>query len=253
MKKILLPVMLLMLVAFAACDKESYYHTMSIIKPLQIGVVFADQDMDTLEFYTTDNFAITTNQSWATIPDTIKSGNIPNVYRMVWTVVAPVVFEPNTTFDPNDASDPNTTGKIRDVNVQINVNGGDDWNQTATATFRQLYWLSIERPTAKYSYKEEQINSRKYSVVTGAAFECEDSATQFTDTLEFYTFGAWTLTDGTFAHPEVTSGEAGQHKVPVTIEQNATVAKRETSVNLTSRGVTTPIKFIQEGKKEETN
>ena len=186
MKKILLPVILLVLVAFAACNKESYYHTMSLIKPIQVGIVFADQDIDTMSFYTTDNFSITTNQSWATIPDTIQSGKIPNVYRMVWTVVAPVVFEPNTS------------GKIRDVSVQIQVSGGNDWNQVATATFRQLSWLSINRPVAKYSYLER--------VVTGAEFECVDSATQISDTLEFYTYGPWTLSDGTFAHPEITQG-----------------------------------------------
>lgn len=232
MKKIVLPVLLLVLVMFAACNKESYYHTMSVVRPVQVGVVFADQDMDTMIFYTTDNFWITTNQTWATIPDTISSGKITNVYRSIWTVVAPIVFEPNTT------------GEIRTAQAQIRVAGDDDWNNTATITFRQLSWISINRPTAKYSYVDR--------VITGAEFEAKDSAAQFTDTLEFYAFGDWTLTDGKlFAHPEVTSGEAGQQKVPVTVVPNDGLAERHDTILLTSRTVTTPIAFIQEGKKEE--
>lgn len=233
MKKILLPAMLLMLMAFAACNKESYYHTASITRPLPVGLVYADQDIDTMEFYTTDNFTITTSQSWATIPDTIQSGKIPNIYRMIWTVVAPVVFEPNTT------------GDIRTVYVYVNINADDNWNWTASTAFRQVSWLEISRPAPNYSYKDR--------VITGVAFECKDSAHFVTDTLEFYTNGPWTLSVPTssFARPESTSGSAGQNKIPVTLDPNDGLADRDVTVSLTSRGVTTPIKFTQFGKKEE--
>ena len=231
MKKILLPLMALAILLTGACNKESYYHTMSVVKPVQAGIVFADQEIDTLQFYTTDNFTLTSNADWAVVPDTMKSGKIKNYYHQVWVVTSPIVF------------DANTTGSPRTAQISIKCFGDDDWDNTGTATFHQISWLDITRPLPKYSYKER--------VVTGATFEAEDSATQVTDTLVFYVFNKWTLTDGDFVHPEVLSGNPGENKVALRVEQNASTTSRETSIMLTSRGVKTSIKYTQKGKKEE--
>ena len=233
MKKLILPLVVLVLFLTGACNKESYYHTMSVIKPVQAGIVFADQQYDTVSFYTTDNFTLTSNDDWAVVPDSMKSGKIRNYYKQVWMVTSPIIF------------DANTTGKPRLTTIAINCYGDDDWNQTASATFYQLSWLDISRPLPKYSYVER--------TVTGAAFEAEDSATQITDTLCFYVYDNWTLTDGEFVHPKTLSGQSGENKVAVDVEVNATTASRETTITLTSRGVATPIKFTQKAKKEDSD
>ncbi len=229
MRKHILPLMAIAMLALGACDKESYYHTMSIIKPVQASIVFADQQFDTLEFYTTDNFTLTSKVDWAVVPDTSKSGKIPNYYKQVWIVSTPIVF------------DANTTGSPRTAGININCFGDDDWNQTATATFHQLSWLDITQPVPKYSYKDR--------VVTDATFEAEDSATQITDTLRFNVYDNWTLTDGDFIHPQTLSGAPGEHKVALDMTANTDTVPRETTLKLTSRGITIPIKYTQKAKK----
>ena len=99
-------------------------------------------------------------------------------------------------------------------------------------------------PSPSYSYNN--------SVVTKAYFEAEDSATQEADTLKFYVYNKWTLTDGTFVHPEVTSGEAGDNVVTLHLDPNTTASKREDELRLqTAGGATSVIKFTQDEPKSD--
>lgn len=231
MKKTLRLIIAASIIMLCACEKENYYHTMSLIRPLRAGVVMADQEYDTLSFYTTDNFQLISNAEWAVVPDSMKEGRIRNAYRNIWTVVSPIVFEANTT------------GQPRLGTITVRCFGDNEWDQTATANFYQLSWLDITIPKPKYSYNE--------GTITGAAFEAEDSATQITDTICFCVYDDWTLSDGSFVHPKETSGKKGQNKIAVDVEENPDFVERETTLTLTSRGVATPIKFKQEAKKEE--
>ena len=231
MKKTLRLIIAASIIMLCACEKENYYHTMSLIRPLGAGVGMADQEYDTLSFYTTDNFQLISNAEWAVVPDSMKNGRIRNSYYHIWTVVSPIVFEANTT------------GQPRLGNITVRCYGDNEWNQTAIASFYQLSWLDITRPRPKYSYKDGTIN--------GAAFEAVDSATQITDTICFYVYDDWTLSGGSFVHPKETSGKKGRNKIAVDVEENPDFVERETTLTLTSRGVATPIKFKQKAKKKE--
>ena len=228
MKKYLFTAVAASLMILAGCNKESYYHEMSILRPGQVAVTFADQPMDTLIFRTTDSFTISSNADWLSVPDSMKAGDIQNYYRYMWQVVSAVLLKPNTT------------GEMRTGQLSIHT-WGDDWDKTNTATFQQVPWLNIVRPVPAYSYKN--------NVITGAFFIAEDSATQVTDTLQFQVYGDWTLTDGKFVHPKVMSGEAGTISVAVDIDPKTDSAERRDSLTLTSCGVTTGIVFKQEKNK----
>lgn len=230
MKKFLLPCLALAAFILASCDKESYRHEIDVMypEPLTVAVVMADQPTDSLIFVTSDNFRITSQASWITVPDTIREGKINYNYFYAWIVPAIMSFEPNTT------------GEIRTGMVSVNSYGDDGWNQTATATYTQLAWLDITQPQPNYAYNE--------GIITKAAFELSDSATQVADTLKFRVYGDWTLTEGTFVHPAATAGVIGAHTVVLAIDPNTTTGERCDTIKLVSRGVTTPIAVKQKGK-----
>ncbi len=235
MKKLFFAVIAALGLLLHSCNKESYYHSQALLYPTgyQVAVVFADQTYDSLYFYTTDRTQISVYDApWMSIPDSMKTLNIQNQYRVLCFVNCPVTFEPNTT------------GKPRMGHIRVHTTGADDWDNTTTASYYQLSWLDISRPAPAYSYND--------NLITGAAFKTKVGAEQTADTLEFWTAGRWTLSDGLYVHPEVSSGGEGMHKIPVRIDVNATEAERIDTVTLTSNGVSSHVQFTQEIKKEET-
>ncbi len=231
MRKILLFTLALCAMLMTSCKKESYYHTMNLAYPTGgVGKIFADQDLDSVFFYTTDDFQVTSNTSWATVPSDKGAGDVPYTYQYVWGVTVPVYFEANTT------------GKVRTANLTIRSWGEDDWDNTMNAVFIQASWLNITRPAPKYSYLDSDI--------TGAAFEMKDSI-QTTDSLTFQVWNNWTLTDGSFVHPAITSGPEGVHTVILTLDANTTAVERKDTLVLTSNGVSNKIAFTQAPKKNE--
>ncbi|MBQ8051147.1 MAG: BACON domain-containing protein [Bacteroidaceae bacterium] len=220
----------------AACNKESSYHSMGVVYPsnYQPAVVFADQLSDSVFFYTTDNFQLSAYESsWITIPDSMRQGRVPNYFRTVFYVSVPLTFEPNTT------------GRPRTGHVTLRSYDGDDWDQSATATYYQTAWHNIVSPAPAYSSND--------GVVTGALFRATVGAEQESDTLEFTAYGKWTLTEGSFAHVEqgLREGGEGSHRIPVTFDANTGEEERTTVVRLSSNGVTTEIEFVQKAPEKE--
>lgn len=234
MKKLLLAVVASLAMLLTSCNKESYYHSLGLVYPTgyQVAYLFADQTFDSLYFYSTDNTRLSAyNDTWVTIPDSMKNLTIPNYYRTIFYVWVPLTFEPNTT------------GKPRSAQVTIQSEGEDKWNQTTTATYYQLPWHNVYRPAPAFKYED--------STITGATFKATLKGEQISDTLEFYAYANWTLNDGTFVHPKVNAGGEGVQKVPLDVELNDSQAERTDQIVLTGKGVSTPIQFIQEIKKEE--
>lgn len=232
MRKYLLASLALVAMMFTSCKKESSYHTMSINYPLGMKYVYADQKLDSVLFNTTDNFQVSSNASWATINDKDAIGQIPNSYRFVWVVSVPIHFSENTGEG------------LRAAEISVRTFDNDEWDNTGRVNFTQFPWHDIYMPSPSYSYNN--------SVVTKAYFEAEDSATQEADTLKFYVYNKWTLTDGTFVHPEVTSGEAGDNVVTLHLDPNTTASKREDELRLqTAGGATSVIKFTQDEPKSD--
>ncbi len=231
MKKITLLFALVSLVFISSCKKESYYHWVALAHPTanQVAVVAADQTLDSVLFYTTDKtFISPVSSSWISIDEDKKVFNVENYYRYVWLVSTPLNFAPNTTGEPRKGT------------VQIHSVGEDDWDATCDAVYFQLSWHDITMPAPKYSYKDSE--------VIGAVFEATDSATQVADTLKFVAYGNWTLTDGSFAHPQSLAGEPGEQKVIVRLDENTATTDRDEEISLSSNGVATKVKFIQTAK-----
>lgn len=229
MKKTVLTLVAAVGLMLASCDTESSYHTMGIVYPTQSSVVYADQQVDSIKFYVTDDFRLTPLTSWLSVPDTLREMKVQNVYRVVYELTFPVLFEANTS------------GDIRHGQLSITSTGADKWDQTATANYTQVPWHNITCPAPAFSYSDR--------LITGAKFEVTDSATQLTDTLRFTAYDSWTLSNGEFAHPDKSSGTAGKQEVVLAIDENVATTERETSIALESCGVKTPITIKQTGAK----
>ncbi len=231
MKKHLSMILLAALLVLG-CNKESYYHTMGINYPKAYKTVYADQDLDSVVIFVTDNFSLTSSATWVHLPEGTENTQVENYYRVVYQLTAIVNF------------DANSTGEVREAVITLHSMGSDDWDHTAYTKFYQDTLLNITNPLPAYSYKD--------GTKTGAAFLDSLYAVQEPDTLKFHAYGNWTLSDSEFVHPRVTAGVAGDQKVVLDIDPNATEEERETVVVLTSRGVSNKVKYIQKVTKDES-
>lgn len=229
MKKLI--VLVAVALAFTACNKESYRHMVALDRPSsgQYGVVYADQQADSVIFSTFDSYKVSTNETWITVDPEWASKTITNSYWGYWKVAVPLSFTPNVT------------GETRLGQVAVNSYGVDNWDRTVTAAYLQLGWLNITRPEAELmSYTDYP---RK------ASFTQQVGATQEADTLQFTVYGDWTLsTEAPYIHLVSTGGTKGLQTVGYTLDANDAAESREAYVHLVSNGVTQAILIKQGGK-----
>lgn len=230
MKKTFWLLLAVLSIITASCSKDSYYHNMAIIYPSGGKILYADQDLDSVVLYTTDSYQASSSVAWLSIPTDRTAGKIENYYRYVWQVSIPVQLEANTT------------EKTRTALVAVHTFGSDDWKQTGTVTFYQLPWVDVYSPVPSYSYVE--------GIPTAASFLATDSATQVSDTLKFYVYDKWTLSDGSFVHPTAIMGEKGDNVIALMLDSNTTKGERHDTLTLVIRGIKTRIAFKQEAPKE---
>lgn len=234
MKKKSIMSLLVAMLLLASCNKEDFHHSVAVTYPStsQMAFVYADQLEDSIEFQTTDQFTLSSNESWIIIPAESQTKEINYADRNVWILSLPIQFQANTT------------GKPRTGSVSLHTYGGNDWDQTVSAYYYQVPWPNITCPAPAYSYQER--------IAVSAVFEAtEPDVLQEPDTLMFTAYGDWTLTDGTFVHPAVNMGTKGEQKVVLNIDPNMGTEERTDVIKLTSNGVTTEITYKQEIKKEE--
>lgn len=220
----------LVAVAFAACNKDTYQHGTGLIRP-QAGsyaLVFADQTLDSVCFYTYDSYAVTTDASYVTVDSKLGAMKVVNNYWNCWEFHVPLTFTPNTT------------GETREAIIKVNSYGEDDWNATLNAGFLQLPTHNIVHPAPDYGKYETYPKK--------VTFELKDSADVALDSLKFYAFDAWTLSQEgeSFVHMDKSSGSKGTNVVKLTLD--AYMGKTDRSTRLTlksSNGVATEIKVTQ--------
>ena len=238
MKKLFYAVLAAFVLLLNSCDKEDSYHNFGIIYPsaYRPAVLYADQTFDSLLFTTTDNFQISVPEAkWINVPDSMRSGTIPNSYRMLVFVPIYLTFETNPT------------GKVRSGNVIIRSFDNDEWDETATATYNQFSWLNIISPAPTYGA------ATKDGIPEEASFKTTVSAEQQTAVIEFKAYGDWKFSDGDFLHIEkgLQEGRAGHFELPIQIDANVTSDSRTGVIVLTSNGISTPIEYTQEAPKSE--
>lgn len=218
MKKILLSMMAFSLL-LTACLKDEGNHLSQLISPEGYGKVYADQEVDSLRYATTERHTVTTSAEWLQADADFISG-IKFKDDAIYTFSVPIHFQANTT------------GKIRRASVAINAG-----EYSIGAYFLQWPFLNVSRPV-------RFINSNTMEVISYGPLA--DSAFVTVDSIRFTTYDDWTLTTGKWATPAQTSGRAGTHTIQLNLEPyESTLADRRDTLLLTSRGVTDSIPLLQ--------
>ena len=214
MKKFLFLLPLAALVLMMGCSKNSDYHMSRFLRPSDGALyVYADQDLDSVSFETTESYTLSSNVSWFKVPEEYSSLKNPYTNAII-LCYAWLQFEPNTT------------GEMRYGLLHL---GAGDYS--VDATIIQLPFLCVTNPL------------RQGYVLSPLVIDANTSSA----TLAFTVFSNWTLsTDSDWLTFEATSGAAGDRRVLVTTGLNTTDEDRSAKVLLTSRGVTQEITITQE-------
>lgn len=195
-----------------------------------MGVVYADQTLDSIVLVTTDSYRCFTSESWMSIDPEVASKTLKNIFQVVHGIPVPVSFEVNKT------------GVVRMGTVNISTYG-NDWNQNITTGFVQVGWPDIQRPAALITY--EDLKPKK------AIFELVVPALEVQDSLVFNVREKWTLEgNGAFATPAARSGRNGRNLLMLSLEPNTTKEARTDTFVLTTSGVSTEIKVTQQAAAE---
>lgn len=226
MKKILFP-LLAIGVMMVSCIEDKGNHLTQIFSPNGIGILFADQTLDTLKYHTTEKHKLITSADWLEADDDIIS-SIKFQEETVYGLEILIRFEPNTTGEPR-------TGSVK-------IDAGD---YSTGAYFTQLPYLKVTRPA-------RIINGNTLEVIQYGPLA--DSAFVTVDSISFTTYDAWTLSTGKWATPEQWNGPAGTHTVRLNLQPyESTEADRMDTLLLTSNGVTDSIPLLQYKKRVKTN
>lgn len=233
MKKLLSALLLAGLFVVAACDDDQYSHQFVVVNPASAqAFCYADATLDTVRVATTDAYTVKSEAAWMHIAPGSEEAKLK--YNYGYAYMADIAL----TFDAN------TTGRPRRAYLAIATTGPDSWSQTVNVQYIQYGWLNILQPAAAITYGDAS-----HTLETATAdFLATDSALQTTDAIEFIANADWTLTEGaqSFVHPATTSGHAGRHKIDVALDADATLSDTlYSTLTLTSRGVSTPIRFRQ--------
>lgn len=233
MKKVLLSLTLASAFVFASCDSDGYFHQFSILSPVNnVGVVYADQLVDTVWLSTTDSYKVKSENSWMALAPGADEYKVKYIYGGVYQLPVPLCIEPNTT------------GANRKNYLSFSTEGEDGWTQSTNVQYTQVTWLNVINPLPRYV-------ADSTSTFAKCEFLAIDS-TQTREVLKFEVYGDWTLTDGSFVHPEKTSGYKGRNEVSLTIDTDKRCGDTlVSSITLTSNGISTPIVYKLLPKKKD--
>lgn len=229
MKKIFLVFVSVLVLGLTSCEKKgNTYEFAYILYPKPSSWLYADQTVDSLKFSTTYDWSLDCYQDWLHFDSKSVTGTVPKGSYVIEKTLLQL--------------DVNTTDTLRHAFVNFHANGN-----TLGAVYYQLPILNITIPSVKDPY----INKKDNFILT-------DSAGQQRDSIVFCTYGEWTLafddvTPDWVHWEEGTSlaGNQGTHKLYFIIDENKEVQEREAILNLSSKGVTTPITIKQLAKEEE--
>ena len=207
---------------FTACDTKNEYHNLSFIPNTNQGIqmLFADQEKDTILFYSTDSWTASNVGEWFTLEK--RSQDFKQGTEYIFQL--PIKVEPNRT------------GKSRNGLITVSTD-----NQISLPLI-QVAWLNIVSPTPVLDVNTEDI--------TVAKFTQYFHATASKATLKFITYkdGAkLTTTDAWLSVPD-TLLPAGLHEIAVEAALNPENVERQGRITLTSNGITNSITCIQDGK-----
>ena len=208
---------------FASCVSEPEYHQLTPVG--DSFILYADQTLDSLRFYTFDSWTVTSQVDWITVEGSSHadvSYSSSNLY--LWKVLVSVK--------------PNTTGRTRNGSVLV-----QSYDYSYSSPFVQLGLLKVSHPAYTVdSYLDEQ------SLIPDVAYyTLTDSAHWTSDSICFTVQNSWELAFAGETPPDwlsldKTTDFAGTHKVHLTLTENTdTENGREATLRLTSGKVSNDI------------
>lgn len=226
----------MVLCSLQSCLKDQDNHQLQIVYPNGCSLLYADDTMDSICFYTFDSWKVTPEKNWLTMASEDNYHvNYDKDTRYLNTCYLNV--------------EPNTTGKARIATVAV-----DSYEYTCWGIFYQFSFLNISHP--KYSTKSYFDNSN-YSLPDTVVFVLVDSAYVTTDSIAFDVKKNWTLEipqeDASWIQASETSGRAGHNCVKLTLQENQSTENRKTTMTLKSSGVSNNIILHHFGKPKKNN
>ena len=211
-----------LLALMASCDSEPERHELSPVE--QSIIIYADQTLDSLRFYTYDNWTATSQTDWISFVGKSREDNITNDYmkRFLCRVIVSVK--------------PNTTGRTRYGSVLV-----QSYDYSYSSPIVQLGMLDVSHPVVSVdSWLDEQ--SRIPDV---AHFELVDSALWTSDYISFTVQNNWDLVFVGEAPDWLTldrqSDLPGKHQVNLTLKVNPEANERRATLRLISGEVSNDI------------
>ena len=212
---------------FASCVSDPETHQLSPIE--QPFILYADQTVDSLGFYTFDSWTVTSQNDWITVEGD-SHGDIKYDYTKRYLCTVYVSLKPNTT------------GQTRVGTVLVK-----SYDYSYSSPFVQLGLLNVSHPFYTVdSYLDEQ--SR---IPEKAHYELIDSAHWTSDSICFTVQNSWELvfadeTPADWISLDRTTDLQGKHKVNLTLMENTdTENGREATLRLTSGAVSNLITVRQ--------
>ena len=212
---------------FASCISDPETHQLTPVE--QSIMLYADQTVDSLRFYTFDSWTVTPQVDWITI-DGNSHQNITYDFKKCYLCTAYVKVTPNTT------------GKTRVGTVLV-----QSYDYSYSAPFVQLGLLNVSHPTPTV----ESWLDRQSSIPDVAYYELIDSAHWTADSICFNVQNNWSLVFADETAPdwltvEEIPGSKGHNRVNLTLTENTdTENERKATLRLTSGKVSNLITVRQ--------
>ena len=215
-----------LLLALASCTSDPETHELTpVVKSIML---YADQTVDSLFFYTFDSWTVTPQEDWISIEgDTHLDIDYDYTKRYLCRVIVSV--------------EPNTTGETRRGTVHVQSH---DYSYAAPLV--QLGMLDIRHP----AYIADPYLDNSQVIPKVARFELTDSAHWTSDSISFIVENNWDLTfvgeAPAWLSLDKTTGLRGRHRVQLTLEENTSKEyDREAILRLTSGKVSNIITVRQ--------
>ena len=215
MKKVYsLSAIIAFLLLFASCRKDPENHLLSVVHPNSYGLLFADQESDSIVFETFDSYNLVSQDDWISITAG-ESYDVHYDYRNLYAFTSLLSFKPNTT------------GKTRIGTVRIN-----SYEYSSAAVFYQFGYMNIRRPAPQATEMEDSV-----------AFTLNVPASAAQDSICFNVSKPWTLSyadiadlpyadisDNTWVKFDKAHGAAGDNKVTIDLTPNTNTENARTIV-----------------------
>lgn len=212
-----------LLLLLASCTSEPENHQLTPVE--SSFVLYADQTIDSLRFYTFDSWSVTSQADWIKVEEPSHaevSYNYASLY--LWRVFVSI--------------DPNTTGRTRSGYVRVK-----SYDYSYTSPFVQLGLLNVSHP---FWTPDSWLDEQSF-IPEVAHYTLTDSAHWTTDSICFTVENDWNLafvgeTPPDWLSLDKSGSSPGSYKVNLTLTENTdTENGREATLRLTSGEVSNDI------------